>query len=75
MGSSMNMEIKSPYPQAYIIMDKTDNTKSWQFKGPRVYVKYEEANERCEGMNRYAKGKPNIVVGFDLVNGGEMKYA
>lgn len=71
----MNFSIKSPYPQAYIIMDKTDFSKSWQFKGPRVYVKYEEAKERCEGMNRYAKGKPHIVVGFDLVNGGEMKYA
>lgn len=71
---STNLCITAPYSQAYIIMDKTDNSKSWQFKGPRVYVKYEEANERCEAMNRYAKGKPHIVVGFDLVNGGEVKY-
>lgn len=70
----MNMQIESPYPQAYIIMDSSDNSKSWQFKGPRIYVKYEEALERCEGMNRYTKGKPHIVVGFDLVNGEEVTF-
>lgn len=70
----MNMCIKSPYPQAYIVMDKTNNTKSWQFKGPRIYVNYAEAKERCEGMNRQAKGKPHIVVGFDLVSGAEVNF-
>ena len=70
----MNFSIKSPYPQAYIIMDKNDFSKSWQFKGPRVYVKYEEAKERCEGMNRYTKGKPNVIVGFDLTNGVEVEF-
>jgi hypothetical protein len=71
---STNLYIAAPYPQAYIIMDKTDNTKSWQFKGPRIYVKYEEAKKLCDNMNRHIKDKVHVVVGFDLVNGGEVYY-
>lgn len=74
LNQGQDFTIKSPYLQAYIIMQKDTEDKSYQFKGPRIYVDALQAKKRCDEMNRYAKGKPHIVVGFDLVNGGELKY-
>lgn len=74
LNQGEDFTIKSPYIQAYIIMQKDTEDKSYQFKGPRIYVDVMKAKERCDAMNRYNKGKPHIVVGFDLVNGGELKY-
>ena len=55
-------------------MDKSTESKSWQFKGPRVYVNFNEAKKLADRMNRVQKGKPNIVVGFELENGCEFNY-
>lgn len=74
LNQGMNFSIQSPYQQAYIILEKESEAKSYQFKGPRIYTDPIQAKKRCDAMNRYNKDKPHIVVGFDLVNGGEMKY-
>lgn len=74
LNQGQDFTIKSPYPQAYIIIEKDSEAKSYQFKGPRIYVDALQAKKRCDAINRYAKGKPHIVAGFDLVNGGELKY-
>ena len=69
----MDFTIKSPYPQAYIVMETSTGNKSWQFKGSRIYVDYKQAKKLCDKMNRYIPEDKHIVVGFDLVNGGEMQ--
>ena len=71
LNQGQDFTIKSPYPQAYIIMKKDTEDKSFQFKGPRIYVDVLKAQERCDAMNRYNKDKPHIVVGFDLTSDHE----
>ena len=73
IDNSVNFTIQSPYLQAYIVMEIGTSNKSWQFKGSRIYVNYLEAKKLCDKMNRHISEDKHVVVGFDLVNGGEMK--
>ena len=73
LNAGMNFTIQAPYQQAYIVMEAETGTKSWQFKGSRIYVDYKQAKKLCDKMNRHISEDKHVVVGFDLVNGGEMK--